>query len=92
MVHCVILDTGVRHNHKAFRDEKLSGFTLTGNDELEVQSDFEDSYGHGTAVYGIIREPETNITNIRLAGCKTSFTSSLMMPVTLEHQEEGDKS
>ncbi len=73
MVHCVILDTGVRHNHKAFRDEKLSGFTLTGNDELEVQSDFEDTYGHGTAVYGIIREPDTNITNIRLAGIENGM-------------------
>lgn len=87
MVHCVILDTGVRHNHKAFRDEKLSGFTLTGNDELEVQSDFEDSYGHGTAVYGIIREPDTNITNIRLAGIENGMDEEQLI-LALQYIDE----
>ena len=79
MINCIILDTGVRHKHKAFKEERLSGFSLKGNHESEVQDDFEDLYGHGTAVYDIIREPDINITNIRLDGIENGMAETQLI-------------
>ena len=79
MINCIILDTGVRHKHKAFKGERLSGFSLKGNHEPEVQDDFEDLYGHGTAVFDIIREPDINITNIRLDGIENGMAETQLI-------------
>ena len=65
----VIVDTGVNLEHPFFKDEKIEGFSLLQkNNETIIGYDIQDKNGHGTAVYGIIRQnaPKASIVNIKL--------------------------
>lgn len=61
-IQIAIIDSGINCEHPAFVDSKP---ILISTDE---QNKFEDFYGHGTAVYNIIRKVENiaDITNFRL--------------------------
>lgn len=62
-----IIDSGVRTNHPLFTEDIIHGFTCTPDG---ICADFEDTFGHGTAVYGIIRTccDKADIVNIKLGG------------------------
>ncbi|SFR68129.1 S8 family peptidase [Anaeromicropila populeti] len=61
-----IIDTGVRGNHPAFQNHRLDGLTIQNGC---LNEDFEDNYGHGTAIYNIISKEAkegTQIINIKV--------------------------
>lgn len=63
-IKVVIIDSGVDREHPALRGRAVEGFSWI---EGAPCDGFADTYGHGTAVYGIIsREPEAHILNIKL--------------------------
>ena len=63
-VKIAIIDSGVRIDHPRFKMDRIQGFTFCDG---KVESEFVDTYGHGTAVYNIIRDVEhAEIINIKL--------------------------
>lgn len=64
-IRVVIIDSGVCTNHDEFKEDCLIGFTWHANSIIEG---FEDVYGHGTAIYSIIRKIReyAEIINIKL--------------------------
>ena len=65
-----IIDSGVYTKHKDFIGKRINGFSLFVNDDGKVIRDdsFEDTNGHGTAVFSIISNEIDfdNITNIKI--------------------------
>jgi len=65
-----ILDSGVRKGHPAFESKAVEGFSLKVTETGEIQKgyDFEDTIGHGTAVYYLIKclIPIADIVNIKI--------------------------
>ena len=67
----LIIDSGVNLNHPLFKDDQLKGFQFCCKNASSVNlndKNIDDSFGHGTAVYGIIRKTKdfANITNIKI--------------------------
>ena len=64
-INIVIVDSGVDINHKQFSNDNLRGFTF--HDGI-ASEDFQDEYGHGTAIFGIIQRVSdfANIINIKI--------------------------
>jgi uncharacterized NAD-dependent epimerase/dehydratase family protein len=65
----VIVDSGVNTEHSSLKETSVQGIKMSLIQEnIEISNDFNDEYGHGTAVYNIIRKhsPEANILNIKL--------------------------
>lgn len=55
-VRVVIIDSGVYAKHPIL-NEDAKGYTINYlNDEIKVDEGCEDNFGHGTAIYGIIRK------------------------------------
>lgn len=52
-IEIIIIDSGVKCNHSSFQDVPIRGFQIYDSNVIE---DFEDTYGHGTAIYGIIKK------------------------------------
>lgn len=68
-IKIAIIDSGVYTKHTAFQNEKIELIDLTPECE---DTDTEKEFGHGTAVYGIIRRCEcADIVNIKIAGMDT---------------------
>ena len=65
-IKITLADSGVRSDHPAFHNDAIRGFTYLENGE--ICEDFEDTFGHGTAIYGIVRRVKAfaDITNIRI--------------------------
>ena len=76
-VRVAILDSGVKKTHKRFKEEQLQGYTLY---KEGVSTDFEDTYGHGTAIYNIIRKVKdiADITNIKLPDIESGITGNVL--------------
>jgi uncharacterized NAD-dependent epimerase/dehydratase family protein len=54
-VTIVIIDSGVDLNHPWLKNTIISGFGIVKeNDGFKVDTDYSDSFGHGTAVCGIL--------------------------------------
>lgn len=68
-VKVVIIDSGVDKSHDAFANEEVNGCCAHLNDagEIEFDENFLDDFGHGTAIFDIIRKnaPGVNIYNIK---------------------------
>lgn len=68
---CVIIDSGVKTNHKVFDNKIIRGLTLhKENGKTVVDPAFDDSVGHGTSIYYIISRctnDKTQILNIKIA-------------------------
>ena len=65
----IIIDSGVNLEHPAFNKDLIEGFSVFfDKGAIGFNSDFQDKYGHGSAVYGIIRKrlPKAKILNIKL--------------------------
>lgn len=70
-IKIVIIDSGINTNHSQIIGTDVVGFTYSGK---EVLDDFEDTYGHGTAIFGIIRTvtDSADIINIKIPNIETS--------------------
>lgn len=73
-----IIDSGVCRDHPAFSGDVLQGVQVTPSGVLE---DYADEYGHGTAIYGILRKCQeiADIVNIKIAGIQDGIESSLLV-------------
>lgn len=47
-IKIIIIDSGVKTNHKYFEKEKIRGYEFTTKG---IDSNFECEYGHGTAAF-----------------------------------------
>lgn len=71
MINVVIIDSGVDLNHPAFSKDTI--VALSVNDAFSAI----DEYGHGTAVYGIIRKcPGIKIINIKIPNIENGVECS----------------
>ena len=63
----VIIDSGVNDKHPKFTNDTITGIALTNN---QIRSSFKDDFGHGTAIYNIIRECTdfAEIINLKING------------------------
>lgn len=73
-----IIDSGVRTNHPMFAKDTIQGFTYTPDG---ICADFEDTFGHGTAVYGIIRTccDKADIVNIKIGGIEDGVDENVLI-------------
>ena len=65
----VIVDSGVNLNHPMMQNKEIFGFSINvEKGAIQVDENFQDHYGHGTAIYGIISKscPEAKIINIKI--------------------------
>lgn len=65
----VIIDSGVNLKHPLLKDREIYGFAVSvKNGNLQVEDDYQDYYGHGTAIYSIISKavPDAKILNIKV--------------------------
>lgn len=69
-VKIIIIDSGVEKNHDAFLNIKINGCRayLNEKEEIEFDDDFSDDFGHGTAIFDIIKKnaPNAEIYNIKM--------------------------
>lgn len=84
-----IIDSGVRKDHPRFLDDDIIGFHFS---ESIRDNNFEDSIGHGTAIYGIMREaaPFCEITNIKIVeedDCVDEETLIGVLEYIYQHQK-----
>lgn len=63
----VIIDSGVNDKHPKFTNDTITGIALANN---QIHSSFKDDFGHGTAIYNIIRECNdfAEIINLKING------------------------
>lgn len=74
MISVVIIDSGVDFNHPAFSGDDIVAFNVD-NECLAV-----DEYGHGTAVYGIIRKCSgIRIVNIKIPNIENGVECSRLV-------------
>lgn len=78
-VKIAIIDSGVKKYHSAW-DVQPQGFTYKNG---IMYNEFEDEFGHGTAVYNIIRKNtrESEITNIKLDGINAGVSEDELISV-----------
>ena len=64
-IKIIIIDSGVNVSHPNFENDRISGFLW---EKGEIYNNIDDNFGHGTAVYGIIRSVKhfAEIINIKL--------------------------
>lgn len=76
-INIIIVDSGVKTNHVNFINEQIIGYSFSENG---IMDDFEDEYGHGTAIFNIINESKiyANITNIKLNNIDNGITCSIL--------------
>ncbi len=88
----VIIDSGVDVNHSALKTEKskpIEGFSISVlNGKLDINDNFNDVFGHGTAVYSIIstKAKDASILNIKIDSM--NFENELPLILCLEFIRE----
>ena len=69
-VKVIIIDSGVDKNHDTFKDININGCSAYLNDKGDIEFDdsFLDDFGHGTAIFDIIRKnaPDVYIYNFKM--------------------------
>lgn len=77
-IKIAIVDSGVRCDHPLFREDDIQGFTYLGQGKTE--DNFQDCFGHGTAIYGIIRQVKewADIINIRIPGIEEGIDEEIL--------------
>ena len=72
-IKVAIIDSGVNKKHNRFANDKIYGF---GYQNKNVIEEYYDTYGHGTAVYNIIRNTnQIDIINIKVFGIENGVSS-----------------
>lgn len=64
----VIIDSGIHLEHPLMRGRVTDGFAVNiENGTVQIEEDYQDCYGHGTAIYSIISKavPDARILNIK---------------------------
>ena len=79
-IEIIIIDSGVKCNHSSFQGVSICGFQIYNSNIIE---DFEDTYGHGTAIYGIIKKvgDVSNIINIKLPNIEEGINENDLINV-----------
>lgn len=79
-VKIIIIDSGVRCNHPRFLNDEIRGYTFFKSGKLD---DFEDKYGHGTAIYNIIRKCSNiaEILNIKISDLEYGIEQGILIDV-----------
>ena len=89
-VKIIIVDSGVRIDHPKFSGTQIQGY---GFKDYKKISDFQDEYGHGTAVYNIISKCTdfAEINNIKLYGLEQGVEEDALVSVLeyIYYNEEG---
>lgn len=80
-IKITIVDSGVRRDHPLFQEDDIQGFTYLGQGRTE--DNFQDSFGHGTAIYGIIRQAKkwADIINIRIPDIEEGIEEEILCSV-----------
>lgn len=91
MLTCVIVDSGVSYNHPLVNRDALYGFSLSfGQDGNSYYSDdFDDQYGHGTAIYNILQDLKDSVKfiNIKLSSIEEDMVDEDALISALEYIE-----
>lgn len=92
MLNCVIIDSGVSYVHPLIDQNSLAGFSLVFNDDgtMNYENDFNDQYGHGTAIYHILQDlkRDVNFINIKIASIENESIDEKALVSALEFIEE----
>ena len=92
MLTCIIVDSGVSYNHPLIDNSLINGFTLTFDQygHMCYSTDFDDKYGHGTAIYNILQDlkNDVNIINVRLSSVEDEFIDENALILALEYIEK----
>lgn len=92
LLTCIVIDSGVSYNHPLIDKSMITGFTLTFDQEESVfySADFDDKYGHGTAIYNILQElkDDVNIINVRLSSIEDEVVDENALISALEYIEK----
>ena len=80
-IKITIVDSGVRRDHPLFQEDDIQGFTYLGQGKTE--DNFQDCFGHGTAIYGIIRQAKkwADIINIRIPDIEEGIEEEILCSV-----------
>ena len=82
----VVIDSGIDINHPWFKDVNITGLSiLKRDDEYIIDSDYSDTFGHGTAVCGILAK---NIEDAKLMVIKLYGKDSEIEVDALEYALE----
>lgn len=83
MVTCAIIDTGLDCLHKSVVNQDLFGFTLSDDEPCTLIESFQDTYGHGTAIYNIIYNgsEQIHIINVKIASIEQSISEKSLISV-----------
>ena len=91
MLTCIIIDSGVSYDHPLVDRNSISGFSLSFSEDGEIcySENFDDQYGHGTAIYNILQDlkNDVNIINIRLSAIENELVDENALISTLEFIE-----
>lgn len=76
-INIIIIDSGVKITHKNFDNELVHGYEFSPEG---ISEKFEDEYGHGTAIYNIVKECNNyaNITNVKLKGISEGVDETVL--------------
>lgn len=76
-ISLAIIDSGVSLQHPDFKDDAVEGLSIT---QEEISQDFQDQNGHGTAIYGILRDTREycSIVNIKILDADEAKESTLI--------------
>lgn len=79
-INIVIVDSGVDVSHKSFKGMEIKGFSILDGSIVEG---FHDRYGHGTAIFNIIKETAdfANIINIKIPNIEDSISEEQLIDV-----------
>ena len=72
----VIVDSGVNLKHPILQGREIDGFAVNiQSGVLQIDEDYQDYYGHGTAIYSIISKaaPDAKILNIKVLNQDDGF-------------------
>ena len=86
-IKIAILDSGVKKDHVSFSQNQINGFSLhINNNKVELNPEFEDHIGHGTAIFYLIN------TQLKTADiCAEIYNIKILNSYTHLNQEDFEK-
>ena len=81
-IKIAILDSGANFRHPALKNAKINGFSFI-NDQLNIQTDYSDNLGHGTAIAALIHSiaPRCEMFAIKIFNDDFCYTESTLLAV-----------
>lgn len=84
----VILDNGVNLEHPLLQGKEVLGFGIRVREGIvRVETDFQDIYGHGTAIYSIISKevPDAKVLNFKIVDQNDGILTCEQLIMVLEY-------